>query len=74
MIWTILDYCRNCGHSVHSHIAPYSRNGEKFGYFKVVKWDMCDFDITDIRMCTCTKFLPKDNLKYLEMLSEQAAH
>ena len=72
MIWTILDYCRNCDHSVHCHIAPYSRDGDMFGYFKVVKWDMCAaYDLVGERMCICTSFLPKDNLKYLEWKYEQ---
>lgn len=74
MIWTITDYCKNCNHSVHCHIAPYSRYGDMFGYFRVSKWDMCNvYGNMGEKMCTCTKFEPKDNLKYLEMLSEQAS-
>jgi hypothetical protein len=75
MTFTILDRCRNCNHSVHTHIGPYGRDGEAFGYFKVLKWDMCNvYGNMGEKMCGCTKFMPKDNLKYLEMLSEQAAH
>jgi hypothetical protein len=65
MTFTLLDFCRNCNHSVHSHIGPFGRDGEQFGYFKVSVWDKCNW-----RSCGCIKFMPKDNLKYLEMLSE----
>lgn len=72
MIWTILDYCRNCDHSVYCHIAPYSSEGNKFGDFKVLKWGMCDvYGNMGIRVCYCDTFIPKDNLKFLEWRYEQ---
>ena len=74
MTFTILDYCRNCHHSVNTHIGDFGRDGEIFGYFKVKVWDRCDWRLSLWHdECGCKKFVPSDNLKYLETLSEQAS-
>lgn len=72
MIWTVLDYCKNCNHSVHTHIGPFGRDGDKFGYFKIAVWGSCSFPIGYGSCCGCNKFSPKDNLEYLEYKYEQA--
>jgi hypothetical protein len=70
IIYTIADFCRTCNHSVHTHIGPYGRDGEMLGYFKVSFWGSCNWRLSFWHNeCGCTKFAPKDNLKYLEMLS-----
>ena len=57
------EYCRNCNHNNAWHVDGH--------YNEIVIPCEAVLDIDCKKTCKCANFVPKDNLKYLELMSDK---
>lgn len=56
-------HCRECKHELYLHILETSDK------FQVV--GACNAVVPGFRFCTCSEYLPPDNLDYIELLAQR---